>query len=61
MRKKLLFIAPDYYLFNEVVFEGLKKYSDYDVTHLVSNFKSYKYRHFGERLHNFFSKTFLQK
>ena len=43
MKKKLLFIAPDYYGFNEVVLNGLKEYSDYEVTHIVSNLK-YKYK-----------------
>ena len=43
MKKKLLFIAPDYYGFNEVVLQGLKEYSGYEVEHLVSNFK-YKYK-----------------
>ena len=42
MRKKsLLYIAPNYYGFNEVVFEGLKKYTDCDITHIISN-KKYK-------------------
>ena len=58
MKKKLLFIAPDYYGFNEVVLNGLKEYSDYEVTHIVSNLK-YKYKSIGERIYNFFSKIFL--
>ncbi len=44
MKKKLLFIAPDYYGFNEVVLQGLKEYSGYEVEHLVSNFKYKNYR-----------------
>lgn len=57
MKKKLLFIAPDYYGFNEVVLQGLKEYSGYEVEHLVSNFK-YKYKNHREKIYNFFLKTF---
>lgn len=62
MKKKLLFIAPDYYGFDEVILSGLQKYSDYEITmaHSVST-KRYIYRNLGERLKNFFSKTFLNK
>ena len=58
MKRKLLFIAPDYYGFNEVVLKGLKEYSDCDVSYIVSNFK-YQYRNWGERIYNFFLKTLL--
>ncbi|RCU44944.1 hypothetical protein EIZ47_01660 [Chryseobacterium lacus] len=62
MKKKILFIAPDYFGFNEVIFEGLKKYSNYEVKHVVSAYtKRYKYRHFGEKLQNFFMKLFLNR
>nr|WP_314995593.1 lipopolysaccharide core biosynthesis protein rfaS [uncultured Capnocytophaga sp.] len=60
MKKRLLYIAPDYYGFNEVVFEGLKKYSDCDITHIISNEK-YKYKNIWYRIYNFLSKTFLRK
>ena len=60
MKKKLLFIAPDYYGFNEVVFEGLKKYSGYEVVHINSTLP-YQYKNVVERIQNFFSKTFLGK
>ena len=55
---KLLFVAPDYYSFNEVVHTGLINYSNYEVLHLNST-KKYKYKNFGERVYNFFSKLFL--
>lgn len=58
MKRKLLFIAPDYYGFNEVVLNGLKEYSDCDVSYIVSNFK-YQYKNWGERIYNFFLKTLL--
>ncbi|WP_370897559.1 lipopolysaccharide core biosynthesis protein rfaS [Chryseobacterium gossypii] len=58
--KKLLFIAPGYYGFNEVVYEGLKKYSGYDVVHINSTLP-YQYKNFFERIYNFFLKTFLKK
>lgn len=60
MKKKLLFIAPDYYGFSDVVLDGLKKYSEYEVTYLNSSAK-YQYKHFGERIYNFFLKTFCNK
>lgn len=60
MYRKILFIAPDYYGFNEVVFEGLKKYSNAEVSHIISN-KSYKYQNFLEKLENFFSKLLFKK
>jgi hypothetical protein len=60
MKKKLLFIAPGYYGFNDVVFEGLKKYSDYDVVHINSTL-SYQYKNTLEKVYNFFLKTLLRK
>lgn len=60
MKKKLLFIAPGYYGFNEVVFDGLKKYSGYDVTHINST-APYQYKNFLERVYNFFLKVFFKK
>ncbi|MDR0263379.1 MAG: hypothetical protein LBJ04_09150 [Sphingobacterium sp.] len=57
MKKKLLFIAPNYYGFNEVVYQGLQSYSDYEVIEIDST-KPYKYKNIGERIFNFFLKTF---
>ncbi|WP_018674930.1 hypothetical protein [Riemerella columbina] len=60
--KKLLFISPDYYGFNEVVYDGLKKYSGMKVTHVISAYtQRYKYKNAGERIQNFFMKTFLNR
>ncbi|MBV8328188.1 lipopolysaccharide core biosynthesis protein rfaS [Chryseobacterium sp.] len=62
MKKKILFIAPDYYGFNEVIFNGIKKHTDFDVSMAISaTNERYRYRNFYERLENFFSKTFLRK
>lgn len=62
MKKKLLFIAPDYYGFDEVILSGLNEYSGYETTMAVSvSTKKYIYRNFGERFKNFLSKTFLNK
>ena len=47
MKKKLLFIAPDYYDFDKVVLDGLLTYSGYEVMSLTSNFK-YRYKNFFE-------------
>lgn len=58
--KTILFIAPGYYGFNEVIFEGLKKYSGYKVIHINST-SGYQYKNFGERVYNFFLKTFTGK
>jgi hypothetical protein len=58
MKKKLLFIAPGYYGFNEVVFDGLAKYSGYEVIHINST-GSYQYKNVWERIYNFFLKTFI--
>ncbi len=60
MKKKLLFIAPGYYGFNEVVYDGLKKYSGYDVIHINSTLP-YQYKSFSEKIYNFFLKTFFRK
>lgn len=57
-RKKLLFISPNYYGFNEVVLEGFIKYSGCEVHHIVSNEK-YVYRNLWEKIENFLTKTFL--
>lgn len=57
--KKLLFIAPDYYGFNEVVVEGFTNYSGFEVQHIVSNEK-YIYGNLWEKIENFISKTFFK-
>ncbi|CAH0225480.1 hypothetical protein SRABI04_02584 [Chryseobacterium sp. Bi04] len=62
MKKRLLFIAPDYYGFNEVIFSGIKKYTDFDSVMAISaTNERYQYKNFYERAENFFSKTFLRK
>lgn len=59
MSKKILFIAPDFYGFNDVIYSGLKQYSGCHVTNIVSAYtKRYEYKHYGERLKNLFLKTF---
>lgn len=60
MKKKILFIAPGYYGFNEVVSEGLKKYSNHKVIDINSTLP-YQYKNLGERIYNFFLKIFLRK
>lgn len=57
---RLLFISPDYYGFHEVVKEGFKKYSGYEVVMLITNQK-YVYENSLERIKNFFSKVFLNR
>lgn len=60
IHNKILFIAPDYYGFNDVVFEGLKTYSGATVFQIISN-ENYKYKNITEKIHNFLSKVFLKK
>ncbi len=60
MKSKLLFIAPDYYGFNKVVAKGFNDYSGYNVIDINSTEK-YRYKNFGERIINFFSKIFLNR
>lgn len=60
MKKRLLFIAPGYYGFNEVVYNGLKKYSGYEVTHINSTLP-YQYKNILEKVYNFFLKLFFKK
>jgi len=57
-RKKILFIAPDYYGFNEPIKEALVKFSGADVFEITSNV-TIPYINFGERVKNFFSKNLL--
>lgn len=58
--KKLLFISPDYYGFHEVLYDGFVRYSDHNVTLVITNEK-YKYKNFAEKIQNSFSKLFLKK
>jgi len=57
MKKKLLFIAPNYYGFNEVVYQGLQSFSDYEVIEIDST-RPYKYKNICEKIYNFLLKTF---
>jgi hypothetical protein len=59
MKKKLLFIAPDHFDFYKVTLEGFMKYTDYEITMVVYGETKYKYKHFGEKVLNFFSKNLL--
>lgn len=58
--KRLLFISPDYYDFHSVILKGFQKYSDYEVTMVITN-TTYRYKNVFERINNFFSKIFLKK
>ncbi len=60
MKKKLLFIAPDYYGFNEAVHDGLKSYSGCEVIEINST-ETYRYKNVIERIYNLFLKTFTNK
>jgi len=62
--KNLLFITPNHLGFYEVLLEGIKKYTDYNVTLLLltdEHHRDYKYKHFGEKILNFFLKTFFNE
>lgn len=58
--KKLLFISPDYYGFHEVLLDGFQKYSNHEVTLVITNEK-YVYKNLFEKIINFLSKAFLKK
>ena len=60
--KKILFIAPDYYGFNTVIYNGLANYNDSEVTNVVSAYtRRYQYKNLGERIKNFFFKILLKR
>lgn len=62
MKKRLLYIAPDHYSFYKVILSGFIKFSGYDVQFIYSNkSENFKYKNFGERIYNFFLKTFTGK
>jgi hypothetical protein len=58
--KKILLMMPSYYGFDEVITEGLKKYSGCSVHSIDTSFKL-AYRNIYERILNFLSKVFLHK
>lgn len=60
MNGKLFFVAPNYYGFNEVVFQGLKDHSGFNCFELIVN-QPYIYKNFGEKIINFFSKNLLNR
>lgn len=60
MRKEILFLGPDYYGFNDVVYEGFANFSGGNVQNIVIN-ERYKYKNLVEKFENFFSKLFLNK
>lgn len=61
-KKRLLYIAPDHYDFYKVILDGFIKYSGYEVQFIYSN-KSDKfiYKNLGQRIYNFFLKTFTSR
>jgi hypothetical protein len=56
--KNILLIMPDYYGFDEVVFNGLKIYSNHEVFY-INSAKKYNYKSIFEKVLNFFAKYFL--
>lgn len=59
-KKKILFIAPDYFGFNDVIYDAFSSLEGYDTQMILSN-GPYKYKNLGERIHNFFLKNFTDK
>lgn len=60
--KRLLYIAPDHYSFYKVILDGFIKFSGYDVQFIYSNRATdFKYKNFGQRVYNFFLKTFTNR
>ena len=58
MTKKMLFIFPGYYGFNDVILDGFKKYTDYEIVN-INPVNKYKYKNFFEKALNAFAKIFL--
>lgn len=58
--QKILFMMPGYYGFNEVVNDGLTKYSGFTVNNIDTATKKV-YRNISDRAINFFSKFLLSK
>ena len=55
--KNILFVAPNYFGFNQVILDALKQYTDYEIIYLETNY-DYSYKNLFERLENVYSKTF---
>ncbi|RZL31222.1 MAG: lipopolysaccharide core biosynthesis protein rfaS [Pedobacter sp.] len=58
--KQILLMMPSYYHFDEVIKDGLTKYSQYDVVSVDTSY-SVSYKNFLNRGVNFLSKVFLKK
>ena len=58
--KNILFVAPNYFGFNQVILDALKQYTDYEIIYLETNY-DYSYKNLFERLQNVYSKTFKKK
>lgn len=58
--KKILFIAPNYYGFCDIILKGLQEYSDCRVEYINPLYK-FQYKNLGEKIHNFFLKNFFGK
>jgi len=58
--KQILLMIPSYYNFDEVIRDGLLKYSDYGINSIDTSFNK-AYRNIFERGLNFLSKVFLNK
>lgn len=62
IKKDILFIAPDYYGFDEVIYRGLKNFTGANVFKATSAYtERYKYKNFSEKCQNFFMKIMLNK
>jgi hypothetical protein len=63
IKRKVLFITPDYMDYTEIIFQGIEKYLEAEV-HLITTTGSelkFSYRNSLHRVENFFSKLFLRK
>lgn len=56
---KILFLCTDHFGLYKIFEEGIKKYSDYEVTTIL--YKKFKYKSLWQRTKNFLSKLILQK
>lgn len=58
--KKILFVAPNYFGFNQVILDAFTQYTDCEIVYLETNY-DYSYKNLFERLENVISKTFSRK
>jgi hypothetical protein len=60
MKKKMLFIFPNYYGFDEVIYQGFISYTNYEINRIDSN-EEFTYNNIRQKILNLFSKFIFKK